>query len=60
MLGVAKLAPGPGHVDLLERTPANCSVLGREADRLAARLPVLEPGEERVTTVEVRAEQRSP
>ncbi len=35
--------------------PANCSVLGRSADRLAGRLPVLEPGEERVTAVEVRA-----
>jgi hypothetical protein len=36
--------------------PANCSVLGREADRRAGRLPVLEPGEERVTSVEIRAE----
>ena len=24
MLGVAKLAPGPGHIDLVERTPADC------------------------------------
>ena len=40
--------------------PANCSVLGRRADRLAGRLPVLEPGEERMTTVEIRAEQRPP
>jgi len=40
--------------------PANCSVLGRRADRLAGRLPVLEPAEERMTTVEIRAEQRAP
>ena len=39
--------------------PANSSVLGREADRLAGRLPVLEPGEERVTTVEIRARQEA-
>ena len=26
MLGVAKLAPGPGHIDLLERTPADLPV----------------------------------
>ncbi len=35
--------------------PANCSVLGRAADRAAGRLPVLEPGEERVTRLRVRA-----
>ena len=35
--------------------PANCSVLGRAADRVAGVLPVLGPGEERVTAVEVRA-----
>jgi hypothetical protein len=36
--------------------PANCSVLGRAADRAAGRLPVLAPGEERVTRLELRAE----
>ena len=35
--------------------PANCSVLGRDADRRAGRLPVLDPGEARTTTVEIRA-----
>ena len=35
--------------------PANCSVLGRAADRAAGRLPVLEPGAERVTRVRIRA-----
>lgn len=35
--------------------PANCSVLGRAADRAAGRLPVLAPGEERETWVEVSA-----
>jgi hypothetical protein len=35
--------------------PANCSVLGRAADRAAGRLPVLEPGEERVTALEIQA-----
>ena len=35
--------------------PANCSVLGRAADRAAGRLPVLAPGEERVTRVRIEA-----
>jgi len=35
--------------------PANCSVLGRAADRAAGVLPVLEPGEERETWVEISA-----
>jgi hypothetical protein len=35
--------------------PANCSVLGRAADRAAGALPVLAPGEERETWVEVTA-----
>ena len=39
---------------MLGLEPANCSVLGRAADRAAGRLPVLEPGEERVTRLEVR------
>jgi Domain of unknown function (DUF4432) len=34
--------------------PANCSVLGRAADRAAGRLPMLGPGEERLTRVEIR------
>jgi uncharacterized protein DUF4432 len=35
--------------------PANCSVLGRAVDRAEGRLPVLEPGEERTTSLEIRA-----
>jgi hypothetical protein len=34
--------------------PANCSVLGREADRAAGTAPRLEPGEQRTTRVQVR------
>jgi hypothetical protein len=48
-------APGMGVLGL---EPANCSVLGRAADRAADRLPVLEPGSERVTRLEVRVEPR--
>jgi hypothetical protein len=39
--------------------PANCSVLGRAADRAAGRLPVLEPGRERVTWLEIQASSTS-
>jgi hypothetical protein len=46
--------PAPG-VAVLGLEPANCSVLGRAADRSAGRLPILEPGEERVTRLEVLA-----
>jgi hypothetical protein len=35
--------------------PANCSVLGRAFDRAEGRLPVLAPGEERTTSLEIRA-----
>lgn len=45
--------PAPG-IAVLGLEPANCSVLGRAADRAAGRLPVLEPGVERVTRLEVR------
>jgi hypothetical protein len=47
-----------GGAYVLGLEPANCSVLGRAADREAGRLPVLEPGEERRTRLEisVRAE----
>jgi uncharacterized protein DUF4432 len=48
-------APGLGVVGL---EPANCSVLGRAADRAAGRLPVLAPGEERVTRLEVHVRPR--
>jgi hypothetical protein len=44
-------APGMGVLGL---EPANCSVLGRAADRAQGRLPVLAPGAQRRTTVEVR------
>jgi hypothetical protein len=33
--------------------PANCSVLGRAHDRAAGRLPVLDPGESRTTTLRI-------
>jgi hypothetical protein len=46
--------PAPG-IAVLGLEPANCSVLGRAADRSAGRLPILEPGEERVTRLEVLA-----
>jgi hypothetical protein len=35
--------------------PANCSVLGRGQDRAEGRLPVLQPGEARTTTLEITA-----
>ncbi len=37
--------------------PANCSVLGAAHDRAEGRLPVLEPGEERRTTLEIELEE---
>jgi Domain of unknown function (DUF4432) len=33
--------------------PANCSVLGRAADRAVGALPVLEPGERRATEIQI-------
>ena len=36
--------------------PANCSVLGRAHDRAEGRLPMLAPGEERATWLEIQAE----
>jgi hypothetical protein len=36
--------------------PANCSVLGRAHDREEGRLPILEPGQVRVTTLEIDVE----
>ena len=47
--------PPRAGVYALGLEPANCSVLGRAADRAAGRLPVLEPGAERVTRVRVQA-----
>ncbi len=52
-----RVHPAPG-IAVLGLEPANCSVLGRAADRAAGRLPVLEPGEERVTRLEVRVQDR--
>jgi hypothetical protein len=46
--------PAP-EVGVLGLEPANCSVLGRAADRVAGRLPILAPGEERTTRIELRA-----
>jgi hypothetical protein len=42
-----------GGAYVLGIEPANCSVLGRAADRAAGALPVLAPGEERETWVEI-------
>lgn len=36
--------------------PANCSVLGRAADRAMGALPVLEPGERRTTEIRITVE----
>ncbi|MGH3077065.1 MAG: DUF4432 family protein [Gaiellaceae bacterium] len=47
--------PAPGMC-ALGVEPANCSVLGRAHDRAEGRLPMLEPGEERTTSVTIRAE----
>ena len=47
-------APG---VYALALEPANCSVLGRAHDRAEDRLPFLEPGAERTTTIAVTAEE---
>lgn len=38
--------------------PANCSVLGRAADRAAGRLPWLEAGESRTTTLQIEVTRR--
>jgi uncharacterized protein DUF4432 len=46
--------PAPG-LAVLGIEPANCSVLGRAHDRADGRLPVLEPGAERVTRLELLA-----
>jgi hypothetical protein len=46
--------PGLGVVGI---EPANCSVLGAAHDRAEGRLPVLEPGEERRTTLEIEMEK---
>ncbi|CAA9546789.1 MAG: hypothetical protein AVDCRST_MAG79-2371, partial [uncultured Thermoleophilia bacterium] len=47
--------PAPG-VYALGLEPANCSVLGRAHDRAEGRLPVLEPGERRHTSLEITVE----
>ena len=49
--------PAPG-LAVLGLEPANCSVLGRAADRAAGRLAVLAPGAERVTRLEVHVRPR--
>jgi hypothetical protein len=46
--------PAPGRA-VLGLEPANCSVLGRAHDRAEGRLPMLGPGEERVSRLEIRA-----
>jgi len=45
--------PGYGVVAF---EPANCSVLGRAHDRAEGRLPLLAPGEERESTLEIAVE----
>ena len=47
-------------VNVLGIEPANCSVLGRAADRAAGRLPMLLPGASRTTTLAVRAAAVAP
>jgi Domain of unknown function (DUF4432) len=49
--------PAPG-IAVLGLEPANCSVRGRAFDRTEGRLPVLEPGEERVTRLEISVAAR--
>jgi hypothetical protein len=46
--------PGRGVIGI---EPANCSVLGRAHDRAAGRLPLLAPGETRVTTLTIEVEE---
>jgi hypothetical protein len=47
----------PGHsMYVLGLEPANCSVLGRAADRAAGVLPVLESGQRRTTALRITAE----
>jgi hypothetical protein len=43
--------PGLGALAI---EPANCSVMGRAFDRAEGRLPILEPGQERVSWLEIR------
>jgi hypothetical protein len=43
------------RINVLGIEPANCSVLGRAADREAGTLPMLEAGASRTTTLSVRA-----
>jgi hypothetical protein len=47
-------------VNVLGIEPANCSVLGRAADRADGRLPVLPPGAARSTSLAVRAMALAP
>lgn len=47
--------PAPGMY-VLGIEPANCSVLGRAHDRAEGRLPVLDSGEERTTSIAIRVE----
>jgi hypothetical protein len=46
--------PGRGVIGI---EPANCSVLGCAHDRAAGRLPLLAPGETRVTTLTIEVEE---
>ncbi len=48
----------PAH-GVLGLEPANCSVLGRGADRAAGTLPYLEPGEPRTTRLRITARPAS-
>ena len=53
------VAPAP-HFYALALEPANCSVLGRAHDRAEGRLPELQTGEERVTSIVIRADLSPP
>jgi hypothetical protein len=48
--------PAPG-LAVLGLEPATCSVLGREHDLAEGGLPVLDPGEERINRLEIRARE---
>ncbi|MGH2677525.1 MAG: DUF4432 family protein [Actinomycetota bacterium] len=50
------LHPGPSMY-VLGLEPANCSVLGRGADRAAGTLPVLEPGGRRATDLRIMVQR---
>ncbi|HSW41576.1 MAG TPA: DUF4432 family protein, partial [Patescibacteria group bacterium] len=49
-----------GRWYVLGLEPANCSVLGRGADRAQGRLPILRPGERRRTRLRIIVRRLDP